>query len=210
MQKLTEAEFTELKNTNVLLLDVRPIEEATENIIANALNIPFGESFLETFQTLVNNERAVVLIGNSNNAAKAIRAISGSGFSNLKGYVLANELTQTPTSVLITLEADEFAMDFNYDDFYLIDVRNADEFNAAHIEFAENISLDDMETMSQDFKEDMRIYVVGATAEQAFTAASILKRNGMELTRAVVANFEEFAQLGLPMIKPKKDKQAKA
>jgi len=68
MQKLTEAEFTELKNANVLLLDVRSIEEATENIIANALNIPFGESFLETFQILVNNERTVLLICNENNA----------------------------------------------------------------------------------------------------------------------------------------------
>lgn len=210
MQKLTEAEFIELKNAGTLLLDIRPINEAAENIIAGALNIPFGETFLETFHALVSNERAIVIISNESNYAKAMHKIAGSGFSNLKGYILSQEITQLPTSVLVTLEADEFAIDFNYDNFYLVDVRNADEFNAEHIEFAENIPLDDIETMSQDFKENMRIYVVGANAEQAFTAASILKRNGMEFTRAVIASFIEFSQLGLPIIKPKKDKQANA
>jgi rhodanese-related sulfurtransferase len=99
---------------------------------------------------------------------------------------------------------DEFAIDYHHDEFYLIDVRQQEEFEAEHIENSDNIPLDDLAAMSQELSENMRIYVVGSNANQAFTAASLLKINGLEFARAVSATFDELKQTSLPMIRAKK------
>lgn len=210
MQKLTQIEFLNFKDDNTLILDARAASDATESIIANALNIPFGEYFLETFQNVVDNEQQIVVICDEKEAAKISRTLLGSGFQNLAGYVSIDVFSEEDKSIIIMIDADEFAMDFNYDEFYLIDVRKQENFEAEHIEWAENIPLDDLPLMAQELEAKMRIYVIGENAEQSFTAASILKRNGIEFVRAVAATYDEFRTIGFPMIKPKKNKEKSA
>ncbi len=204
MQLLTEADFSKLKTENILLLDTRPIEVAAENIFEDALNIPWGNTFLEIFQNIVSSEQPLVVICEEANAVAISKAILGSGFAAVKGYITASELQHENTSVIIVVDAQEFAIDFNYDEFYLIDVRTTEDFEAEFIDGSENIPMDDLAAMSQELSENMRIYVVGATAEQAFTATSLLKRNGVELARTVAATFDEIRETGIPIIKPKK------
>lgn len=210
MQRLSKAEFLKLIEDGAQLVDSRSVSLSAESVFENAVCIPWGVEFLETFQNLITTELGVVIVAEERNIPAIAKAIAGSGFSGFKGVVLQEELEAIPQSVIITVEADEFAIDFNHDEFYLIDVRSQEEFEAEHIEHAENIPLDDLEAMSHELAENMRIYVVGNNANQTFTAVSLLKLNGIELARAVSATFDELRQAGLPMIKPKKTNNTNA
>jgi rhodanese-related sulfurtransferase len=210
MQRLSKAEFLKLIEEGAQLVDSRSVSLSAESVFENAVCIPWGVEFLETFQNLITTELGVVIVAEERNIPAIAKAIAGSGFSGFKGVVLQEELEAMPQSVIITVEADEFSIDFNHDEFYLIDVRSQEEFEAEHIEHAENIPLDDLEAMSHELAENMRIYVVGNNANQTFTAVSLLKLNGIELARAVSATFDELRQAGLPMIKPKKTNNTNA
>lgn len=210
MQRLSKAEFLKLIEEGAQLVDSRSLTLSAESVFENAVCIPWGTEFLETFQNLITTELGVVILAEERNIPAIAKAIAGSGFSGFKGVVLQEELEALPQSVIITVEADEFAIDFNHDEFYLIDVRSQEEFEVEHIEHSENIPLDDLEAMSHELAENMRIYVVGNNANQTFTAVSLLKLNGIELARAVSATFDELRQAGLPMIKPKKTNNTNA
>ncbi len=87
-----------------------------------------------------------------------------------------------------------------------MDARSNEAFELEHLEWAENIPMEDVEATTQELSEDMRIYIVAGTAEDAVTTASIFKRNGFELVRAVLGNYEDFKKLKLPIVKAAKAK----
>jgi hydroxyacylglutathione hydrolase len=201
MKKLSESEFLRLKEEGVLLVDTREIDCSAELFFIDSLSISLGADFIDTFQNLISPDRKVVLLCQETEWAVLNSLISGSGFRGLMGYVIPQELAHLPKSVIITVDANEFALDYHYDEFYLVDVRLQEDYEKEHIEFSENIPIDDLETLCQDIPENARIYVVGKNARQAFTAASLLKLNGFEFTRVVCCHFDELRQKGIPMVK---------
>ncbi|MDW8273305.1 MAG: rhodanese-like domain-containing protein [Chitinophagales bacterium] len=206
MKLLTEEEFAELiSHKQCLAIDSRSILSSADKFIEGALCIPWGENFIPLFQKLVDDKQNILLLCDAQNAEEIIRNILATGFSNISGWIDPSAIKNLSTSVIIVIDADEFKLDYDYDEFYLIDVRDADLYEKYHIEFSQNIPLDDIDTVFQDLDPKMRIYIVGDDAMHAFTAASLLKMLGFELIRVVGCNFDELVEKGLPIIRSSKN-----
>jgi|GEM_PF-6024562 hydroxyacylglutathione hydrolase len=204
MDFIKSADLVALVSDGTLIIDTRPLAQVADIAIADALYIPWGENFLKTFQLLIADDSKVLLVAEENEATNIHRTILASGFTGLKGMVSASETEALKKTVIITIEPDEFAIDFNHDEFYLVDARNNEEFEQEHLEWAENIPMEDAEALIQELSDDMRIYIVAANADDAVTTASIFKQNGFELVRAVIGNYEDFKNLKLPIVKAPK------
>ncbi len=204
MNFLDVGSVEQLVADGVLLLDTRAASLVSDDYYEQSVCIPWGKNFNEVFQSVVADDMPVVLIAEQQHAVQIQKSILASGFSGLKGVSVESSFPGLKRSVIISIEPDEFAIDFNHDEFYLVDARKEEDFEQEHLEWAENIPLDDVDQIVQELSNDMRIYIVAENADNALTAASLFMRNGFNFVRAVAGAYSDFQQLNLPVVKAKK------
>jgi hydroxyacylglutathione hydrolase len=110
----------------------------------------------------------------------------------------------SPIDMLIDIDPDEFAMDYQYDEFYLIDLREEAQYAASHLDHAEHIPLADLENALPDLLFENTYYLYGATYADAVAGAAMFKRYGLDKIRVINQGFEALTELNIPVIKPKK------
>jgi hydroxyacylglutathione hydrolase len=206
MQQLTLQQTQELIDEGTLLIDTRTPELFADSYPESAINISWGPGFLTVFQTVVEDDQPVIII--ADDAIPVIREIAKTGFGGVRGYIDIATSVGLQKDLLVAIDADEFKIDYNFDEFYLVDVRSEEAFAAEHLEDSTNIALDDVEALTQDLSIDMNIYIIADNANNAMTGASIFKRNDFDIIRAVLADFNEFRELKLPIVKAKKGKDS--
>lgn len=128
-------------------------------------------------------------------------------FSNISGHwqfppnsartIFPAKIPESALDLIICVDADEFAIDYRFDEFYLIDLSEPDLFDVEHLEDAENLPFDELPTEVAELEPEMRIYLTGADRFQRFLAASFLKRNGIPHVRVVDAENHELMNKGL-------------
>jgi rhodanese-related sulfurtransferase len=97
--------------------------------------------------------------------------------------------------MIISIEADELAMDMPFDDNLLVlDVRKPVEFAEGHVKEALNIPLSDLNNplnMSA-IEDEHNVYVHCAGGYRSVIAASLLKRQGIHNIRNVVGGWDSI------------------
>ena len=61
---------------------------------------------------------------------------------------------------------------------YIIDVREADEYSAAHLKDAHNIPLSELRNRLDEIPQDIPVYLHCRTGQRSYNAVRILKNNG--------------------------------
>ena len=106
----------------------------------------------------------------------------------------------------MTIDADEFAIDYKFDEFFLIDVRDKEVYAKEHAEDSENIMLNDLEQFLIEFETGDSYYIYGNTITEAVTAGSVFKKIGFNRVRVVAADYATISKSGIPLYKQKKTK----
>lgn len=194
------------------LIDTRQPEIFADGFIEGALSIPYNSHFKQTLQEVISEEQKTVIIADANELPTVMKELKAAGIVNLHGYLHGGfeawKQAGGKTDMLILIEADEFAMDYQFDEFFLIDTRPADEYKQDHVEDSENIELSEIERLLPELDLEGRYYVYGNTAQDAVTAASIFKRDGFQQIRPVVSDYETIKQSGVALYAPKKKSDA--
>jgi rhodanese-related sulfurtransferase len=152
-------------------------DEATEERIAVIENIPPDACFI------VNN------IDASNWSGKKMLLKSSDFFV----WDDAVKIPSEKLDMCIELDLEEFLLDYQYDEFFLIDVRTTEDFQKGSIEHAQSIPLEDIMQSIIDLEPNVPYYIFSNSFENAVFAASIFKQNGFNLVRVVSANYDEIA-----------------
>ena len=214
MQKFELNEFRALDLNGYVLADTRQPEVFADGFIEESVSVPFTENFIDDLQEVISNELKVLLVADEADVPAIIKAVKGSGLSNIKGYLAGGfaawQAAGNKFDMLISIDAGEFAIDYQFDEFYLIDLRDREDFEKSHVEDAENIALVDLEPLLIEMEAQDIYYLYGETPAQAVTAASLLKRNGFQRLRAVAAGFGQLEAAGIPVFKPKKKRGSPA
>jgi len=181
-------------------------------VYKGAVSVPFSPTFINRLNDLTTDAVAGVFVVTDENAAEVYKTLRASGLTTPKGFAKGDYISwqtdKIPVDVLITIEADEFAIDYQYDEFYLVDIRSAEEFAPEHPEDAENIALNDLEQLLPDLESSDSYYIYGDTAENAVTAGSVFKSFGFERVRVVSATFNDIKNAGVPWYTQKKKPSA--
>jgi hydroxyacylglutathione hydrolase len=208
MHKFELPEFKALDLGGYIIVDARKSEIFAEGFIEDSISIPFTDDFIDVLSELVSDDLKVLLVADEADIPALVKMVKGSGLNNIKGYLAGGYeawiSVHDKYDMIIGIDADEFAIDYQFDEFYLIDLRLKEDFQKGHIEDAENIALNDLESLLVEMENQEMYYLYGETAAQAISAASILKRNGFQRLRAVTTAYGDLEGAGIPMFKPRK------
>ncbi len=208
MQKFELNDFKALDHSGYALVDARQPEIFTEGFIEESVSIPFGDNFINSLQELISTDTKVLIIADDADIAAIVKAVKSSGIDNVAGYLAGGfnawQNGENRFDMLISIDAGEFAIDYQFDEFYLIDIREKGDFEKEHVEDAENIALADLEAILVEMSDKDSYYLYGETAADAVTAGSLLKRNGFNRVRPVAASYQDIVASGVPLFKPKK------
>ena len=193
-----------------MVIDARPSEIFCDGFVDESLSVPFNENFVAALQELVEDGQRVLIVADEKEIVPVAKALNYSGSAEVAGVLAGGFETwsanEKKIDMLITIDIDEFIIDYNFDEFFLIDVRTAEEFEQEHVEDSQNIALNDLEQLLIDLETSDNYYLYANTFSEAVTAGSIFKRNGFERVRVVMADYEALKKSKLPFFKKKKEK----
>lgn len=210
MQELSLADFRQLSSDGAIVIDCRGLEELSLGQVPGSVCVYFNETFFTRLAEVTDPDTNLLLVADAEQLPAIQKAVRSSGAGNIKGHLSGGFNTWADAAleidILIFIEADELKMDYQFDEFYLIDVRNAEDFATERLEDAESIPLADLNQMLPDLESGNSYYVYGNTAFEAVTAGSLFKRNGFERLRIVADDYEKIKSVGIPLFAVKKKK----
>ena len=104
--------------------------------------------------------------------------------------------------MLITIDADEMAIDLKHDDLTVMDVRKATEFDNGHLEDAKNVVLqnfhNDLTSCGIDKNENIYVHCQGGY--RSVIAASLLKRKGYNNLKNIAGGWNAMVKTEMPVV----------
>jgi hydroxyacylglutathione hydrolase len=192
------------------VIDSRPSAIFVQGLIPQSIYIPNTDGFLEYTELILEPDMKLVLLAESGHETAVSRNLLRAGFANLAGILDGGYEAWAGAGgardLIIDITPEEFELDFNFDEFYLIDLRTEDQYEEEHLEYAENLPLSELEEAIPDLNPDVTYYLYGNTFEDAAFAASLFKRGGFHKLRAVNEGYEALKKTNIPVIKKKKNK----
>jgi rhodanese-related sulfurtransferase len=192
------------------VIDTRPSAVFIEGLIPRSFHLPHSENFLEYAELLLEPDMKLVLLTEVGKETVISRDLLKTGFANVTGIIEGGYEAWVNAGgkidLIIDVTAEEFELDFKFDEFYLIDLRTEDQYEEEHFEYAENLPLADLEEAIPDLNPDVTYYLYGNSFEDATFAAALFKRGGFHKLRVVNEGYEALKNTGIPVTKKKKPK----
>lgn len=213
MEKLDVTSFKEQSTKGHLIIDTRPSEIFAEGFIKNSVSLPFSDNFLNALTDIAEDDQQILFVTTDENAVKLDRLVKGSGNFKAIGYLDGGfdawKNAGNKTDMIIGIDEEEFAIDYQFDEFFLVDLRSPEEFAKEHAEDAENVPMVELEQVLTELDLEQSYYLYANTPEEAITAASIFKKNGFQRVRPLAAGYEKLRATKIPFfVQKKKDKNA--
>ncbi len=200
-QALSVQDCRELLEKDISIIDTRDAGQFAEGFLPGSIFIGLDTRLGNWAAQLIPLHRPVLLIAEAGREAEAARYLVNSGFTAfagcLQGGVEAWRAAGQPVDLLITVEADELAMDLPFDTNLLpLDVRSLHEFAAGHIKGALNIPLNDFKdpAILAGLEEEHNLYVYSGDGYRSMIACSLLKREGIQHLRNVSGGWEKIKE----------------
>lgn len=211
MQPLSPAEFKAKGQEGALILDTRPATEFGDGFVPGAISIGLEGRFAEWAGSLLPFDQDIILVTPIGKEEETVVRMARVGFDNVTGYLNGGypawEASGEAKDMIITVEADELAMDLPHDpNLVILDVRKPIEFADGHIKNAINISLGDMMDPGKmaDMEDNFNLYVHCQGGYRSIIACSIMKREGIHNLRNVDGGFAKMKdQKGLQVVQEK-------
>ena len=192
------------------VIDSRPSAVFVQGLVPRSIHIPNTDNFLEYAELVLEPEMKIVLLTEPGQETAISRNLLKTGFANVVGILDGGYdewiKAEGTKDLIIDITPEEFELDFNFDEFYLIDLRTEDQYEEEHFEYAENLPLSELEEAIPDLNPDVTYYLYGNTFEDAAFAASLFKRGGFHKLRAMNEGYDALKSTNIPVIKKKKTK----
>jgi rhodanese-related sulfurtransferase len=209
VKALSVAEFEALANTDTIIIDTRKADDFTEGFVPNSIFIGLDGRFAEWAGTLLPYNKNIILVSDLGKEEESIIRLTRVGLDNIKGYLQGGfevwKSADKKIDIIINIEADELKMDlqFDADKLAVIDVRKPSEFEAGHIDIADNFSLANLTNEIEELPENKNLYVHCAGGYRSVIAASILKQKGIHNLRNVIGGWGSITKIAdMPIALP--------
>ena len=199
-----EAFEAKANNTGALILDTRKAADFAKGFIPNSINIGIDGGFAPWVGALIPDlKQNLLIVTEPGREEEVVTRLSRVGYDFTIGYLNggfdvwkeAGKEIDTITSV----SPVEFADDYKAEKIKVIDVRKADEFETGHIKGAENLPLDYINELMEEFPKNEKMYVHCAGGYRSMIAASILKSRGFDDVVNIEGGFGEVAKTDVPV-----------
>jgi hydroxyacylglutathione hydrolase len=172
--------------SGALILDTRKPQDFAKGFIPNAINIGIDGGFAPWVGALITDiKQEILLITEAGREEEVVTRLARVGYDNTLGYLKGGfeawKSSRKETDTVETISAEEFAEINNQNpDIDILDVRKISEFQAEHIEGAENLPLDYINETFSELNKDKKYFIHCAGGYRSMIFASILKSRGFE------------------------------
>jgi len=205
MQNLNPNEFEAVANeTEALILDTREANDFAKGFIPNSINIGIDGNFAPWVGALIPDiKQEILIVADKGREKEVITRLARVGYDHPIAYLdggfeaWKNEGKEFDSVKRISAETFESILPENP---IVIDVRNANEFNADHVKDAINIPLDYINDHLAEFTKDRPFIMHCAGGYRSMVAASILKSRGWNNFVDVESGFSGISKTSVPVI----------
>ncbi len=201
LQPLSVAAFKERVAAGALILDTRDANEFVDGFVPGSVSIGLEGRFAEWAGSLLPFDEEIILVTTPGKEEETIVRMARVGFDNVTGYLEGGYESWVNAGedrdLIITVEADELAMDLPHDEnLVVVDVRKPAEYADGHVKGALNLSLSDMADPGNmaDFDDLHNLYVHCQGGYRSIIACSMLKREGIHNLRNINGGFAKIKE----------------
>ncbi len=193
---LSAEEVDRFRSEGITILDTRIPDQFENGFIPGAINIGLNGQFAIWAGSLLPIHRELVLVCEEGKEDESVLRLARVGFDKILGYLQGGfsawEKAGKPRDMIISVEPDEFAMDYRQEDIDVLDVRKSSEWDAGHLESAVFSTLQHLPEQYQNLDKNKTWYVHCAGGYRSMIAASILKNRGFEKVKNVYGGWSKI------------------
>lgn len=173
--------------SNKIVIDLRGVNAFLDGHISGSYCIEMNEK-LEIYLSVLEEDLPIFFVIFEQQLADPLFKSKCLAISN--DYLIWESIERKEIDMCIAIDIEEFKLDYEFDEFFLIDVRSAEDFVKGSIEHAESLPIDELSNNILDLDTDQTYYIFGDDTAQATFAASVFKRHGFHAIRVVSAPYE--------------------
>ena len=190
--KLSNEQFLTAYANGLKVIDARNKADFAEGFIPNSLNIQGNNSFSTWAGWLLNYQEQFILVCDDSQIEDLTRKLMRIGLDNIYGYISdVNSLgIELQTADVISLE--EFKTYINNEDAQIVDVRGVTEYEAGHVEGAENVFVGTIADNLDKISKDKQVIIHCQAGDRSSVAYSVLARNGFTNIKNYSGGMKEW------------------
>ena len=177
-EDITPAEVKEKLDAeeDIFILDVRRPDEYAQGYVPKAYLITLDE--IDQRLDEIPRDIPVILVCKSGGrSARAAQQLEDHGFDDLYNMV-GGTLAWPKIPSYLYIKGQDLWDQITNPDFFVLDVRKADEYSLGHIEVAASIPLDQLDERRDEIPQDRTIIVIGKDDPEGAEAAEDLIESG--------------------------------
>ncbi|TRX55938.1 MBL fold metallo-hydrolase [Fulvivirga sp. M361] len=185
-----------------MVLDTRSPKAFSEGHIPNSVFVGLDGSFAPWIGALITDlQQPIIFLCQEGREEEVVTRLSRVGYDNTLGYLKggiqvwkeAGKELETITSI----DASEFAKRYTKD-LAIADVRKPSEYEAEHVDGAENVPLDFINDNMEQLDREKEYYIHCAGGYRSMIFASILKARGFNKLIDVAGGFKAISETSVP------------
>lgn len=178
------------------VLDMRPADAYSKGHIQGTINIPFNKSFANWAGWIVDYNKPLYVLVDTENLEEALIALHSVGIDEVYGFGEAGNIVSQADNLasyenVAPSEANEMVEN---GEAYVLDVRNQTEFDEGHIDNAQHIMVGTLKNRLDEIDTDKTIIVQCQAGARSAIAASVLKANGIDQLVNMTGGYNKWQQ----------------
>ncbi len=191
--------FSRIFKEKPAILDTRPADEFAKAHIAGSFNVPGNLSFPTWAGWLVDYDTPIVLVARPEQTDDLVRKLMRIGLDRVAGYITDISAVAAPLQTSESIDIETFQALRKDPDVQVVDVRNALEFEAGHIEGANHIFVGTLADQLDQLDADKQVVVHCQSGTRAAIAQSVLHANGFRNVKRYTGGMKEWKEKGKPV-----------
>ena len=191
------------QETNALIIDTREAQIFASGFIPNSINIGIDGSFAPWVGALVpGTDHPILLITQQGRETEVVTRLARVGYNNTIGFLQGGFESWLKAGKEIdkisSVDAETFSKTFVVGKTKVIDVRKPGEYEAEHVDGADNVPLDFLNDQIDEIPATGEVYVHCAGGYRSMIALSILRSRGWKNLIDVKGGFKSIESTSIP------------
>ena len=200
LKKLSGDEVKAAMSKGIKLIDARNKADFAAGFIPNSINIQGNNAFSTWMGWFVDYQESFMLVGSDEQMEDLTRKLMRIGLDNIMGYISDVDSAGIELQKVDIIGIDEFKTYLNRDDIQVIDLRNATEYKAGHIEGVPQIFIGTLPQNLDKISKSKPIVVHCQSGDRATIGYSLLKKFGFKNVKNYSGSMNEWLKLGNPVV----------
>ncbi|MBA3648597.1 MAG: MBL fold metallo-hydrolase [Chitinophagales bacterium] len=191
-----------------IVLDTRNEEDFEKGFVPGSVFIGLNGRFAEWVGTILNIDDQILLVTAPGKEQEAVIRMARVGYENVTGYLEGGFEAWRNSGKLydmvISIDAEELKLDYEFDNIKIVDVRKESEYESGHVEGAINVVLQNLDRdINRIPDKDAHLYIHCQGGFRSMVASSLLKRKGYQNLKNIYGGWVSISKTNIPVELPK-------